>query len=267
MNGSADSTQDKSDGVLSDNTDDFIVGDRVWVNGRKSGYIQYLGETQFASGDWAGVVLDEPIGKNDGSVSGIRYFQCEPRRGVFARLHRLTRYPTTPPTKYDIHTAVNGDSRKTTTTKVMNSPKGCKTVVTTSTTVTSPVKSPRLRIADRVLVNSSSGIRTGVLRYLGPTAFASGQWAGVELDEPVGKNDGSVAGKRYFDCRMKYGLFAPVHKITKIGGSYARATSPILRSHESLTTSTTSSRTTMKSTSPIISSVQATTTAMQVLKV
>ncbi|XP_023222005.1 CAP-Gly domain-containing linker protein 1-like isoform X1 [Centruroides sculpturatus] len=251
------------DGTLSDNTDDYIVGDRVWVNGRKSGYIQYLGETQFASGDWAGVVLDEPIGKNDGSVAGIRYFQCEPRRGVFARLHRLTRYPITPPTKYDVHTAVNGSTSKTTTTKVMNSPKGTKTVVTTSTTVTSPSKSPRLRIADRVLVNSSSGIRTGVLRYLGPTAFASGQWAGVELDEPVGKNDGSVAGKRYFDCRMKYGLFAPIHKITKISGSYARATSPILRSHESLTTSTTSSRTTMKSASPVISSVQATTTAMQ----
>lgn len=60
--------------------DDFRVGERVWVNGNKPGYIQFLGETQFAPGQWAGIVLDEPIGKNDGSVAGVRYFQCEPLR-------------------------------------------------------------------------------------------------------------------------------------------------------------------------------------------
>lgn len=32
-------------------------------------------------------------GKNDGQVAGVRYFQCEPRRGVFSRLTRLTRAP------------------------------------------------------------------------------------------------------------------------------------------------------------------------------
>lgn len=85
---------DPSD-ILTHDADDFIIGDRVWVNGSKPGYIQFIGETKFAPGDWAGVVLDEAIGKNDGAVSGVRYFQCEPRRGVFARLQRLSRYPTT----------------------------------------------------------------------------------------------------------------------------------------------------------------------------
>ena len=44
-------------------TEDFIIGDRVWVAGTKPGQIAYIGETQFAPGDWAGIVLDEPIGK------------------------------------------------------------------------------------------------------------------------------------------------------------------------------------------------------------
>lgn len=71
--------------------DDFRVGERVWVNGNKPGFIQFLGETQFAPGQWAGIVLDEPIGKNDGSVAGVRYFQCEPSKGIFTRPSKLTR--------------------------------------------------------------------------------------------------------------------------------------------------------------------------------
>lgn len=37
----------------------------------------------------------------------------------------------------------------------------------------------------------------GVIRYIGETDFAKGEWCGVELDEPLGKNDGAVAGTRY----------------------------------------------------------------------
>lgn len=57
----------------------------------------------------------------------------------------------------------------------------------------------------------------GVIRYMGETDFAKGEWCGVELDEPLGKNDGAVAGTRYFQCLPKFGLFAPVHKVIRIG--------------------------------------------------
>lgn len=61
------------------------------MNGNKPGYVQFVGGTQFAPGQWAGIVLDEPIGKNDGSVAGVRYFQCEDQRGIFTRPSKLSR--------------------------------------------------------------------------------------------------------------------------------------------------------------------------------
>ncbi|XP_053194615.1 kinesin-like protein KIF13B isoform X2 [Scomber japonicus] len=48
--------------------------------------------------------------------------------------------------------------------------------------------------------------KAGTVRYVGTTQFAEGVWVGVELDTPVGKNDGSVAGHRYFHCKLGYGV-------------------------------------------------------------
>lgn len=41
----------------------------------------------------------------------------------------------------------------------------------------------------------------GVIAFYGPTSFASGKWIGVKLDEPKGKNNGSVKGQVYFQVR------------------------------------------------------------------
>ncbi|XP_078045829.1 cytoplasmic linker protein 190 isoform X2 [Augochlora pura] len=198
--------------VLTEDTDSFIIGDRVWVGGTKPGAIAYIGETQFAPGDWAGVVLDEPIGKNDGSVAGCRYFQCEAKRGIFSRLTRLTREPITD--------SMMSPTQRTPTTPP-DSMKGslgrtiCPSLNASTTSLSSTVSQRDFRIGDRVIVSSSQGSKTGVLRYMGTTEFAAGEWCGVELDDPVGKNDGSVGDNRYFECRPKYGLFAPAHKVSR----------------------------------------------------
>ncbi|NXQ52981.1 CLIP4 protein, partial [Anthoscopus minutus] len=69
-----------------------------------------------------------------------------------------------------------------------------------------------LKLGDRVVI---AGQKVGTLRFCGTTEFASGQWAGVELDEPEGKNNGSVGKVQYFKCAPKCGIFAPLSKISK----------------------------------------------------
>ena len=40
-------------------------------------------------GPWVGIALDEPTGKNDGTVNGEKYFECKPQCGVFVRSERV----------------------------------------------------------------------------------------------------------------------------------------------------------------------------------
>uniref|UniRef100_A0A8C1KNN3 Si:dkeyp-47f9.4 n=1 Tax=Cyprinus carpio TaxID=7962 RepID=A0A8C1KNN3_CYPCA len=78
-----------------------------------------------------------------------------------------------------------------------------------------------LHIGDKVII---AGQKVGTLRFCGSTEFAGGLWAGVELHQPVGKNDGSVAGVQYFTCPIKHGIFAPLSKVSKL--SERRKSSP-----------------------------------------
>ncbi|XP_034033636.1 CAP-Gly domain-containing linker protein 2 isoform X2 [Thalassophryne amazonica] len=209
---------------------DYTVGEQVWVNGVKPGVIAYLGETQFAPGQWAGVILNDLVGKNDGSVGSVRYFECQPLQGIFTRPSKLSRQLV----------GEGSDSHSTDSITAQNqqggggAPPGQRVVVPLREgLLTSAVKTGNesgsnmsdsgsvkkggdkdLRVGDRVLVGGS---KMGVIRYMGETDFAKGEWCGVELDEPLGKNDGAVAGTRYFQCLPKFGLFAPIHKVIRIG--------------------------------------------------
>ncbi|XP_036792961.1 CAP-Gly domain-containing linker protein 1 isoform X1 [Oncorhynchus mykiss] len=208
---------------------DYRVGEKVWVNGNKPGYVHFLGDTQFAPGQWVGIVLDEAIGKNDGSVAGVQYFQCEDGRGIFTRPSKLTKTAIpereanggqpnpgetgakSPSSAAAGAATTTGNSSKTPLSRTM---AGNGSMSNLSETDSARKTRRELRLGDRVLVG---GTKAGVVRFMGETEFAKAEWCGVELDEPLGKNDGAVAGTRYFQCLPRYGLFAPVHKVTRIG--------------------------------------------------
>ncbi|WKY08891.1 hypothetical protein Q1695_001792 [Nippostrongylus brasiliensis] len=67
---------------------------------------------------------------------------------------------------------------------------------------------PNIKVGERCEVRVRGAMsRRGVVSFVGETKFREGLWVGVTYDEPVGKNDGAVAGTRYFQCADKHGGF------------------------------------------------------------
>lgn len=62
------------------------------------------------------------------------------------------------------------------------------------------------QLGDQVIVGNRRRLKA-VIRYYGPTAFGPGEWVGMELEKPEGKNDGTVNGIPYFQCPAGCGLF------------------------------------------------------------
>lgn len=66
------------------------------------------------------------------------------------------------------------------------------------------------------VVTTRDGRLPGLIKFIGHTAFSPGMWIGVSLDAPVGKNDGSVQGRRYFDCPTEHGLFVKEDVVERV---------------------------------------------------
>lgn len=75
------------------------VGQVIELSDGRLATVRYVGQPHFAAGDWVGVELDDDSGKNDGSVQGERYFECDMGRGMFVRPAAVTIIEQAPPPK------------------------------------------------------------------------------------------------------------------------------------------------------------------------
>ena len=136
---------------------------------------------------------------------------------------RLPSYGDTPPKSYSTkqptynhppnrsYSDITSDEDKTPKTQPIAIPKPSPGQI--STQETSQADTFEFFIGDRVRIG---GIKTGTLLYFGTIHLASGLWCGIALDEADGSHDGLVDDVRYFTCRKKHGLFAPVDKVSHI---------------------------------------------------
>jgi hypothetical protein len=70
-----------------------------------------------------------------------------------------------------------------------------------------------LKIGDRVHVN---GHWSGIILYIGETTLGDGDWAGVILDDAsLGKTNGIVRGRCYFQTTNNRGIFCRLTKLTR----------------------------------------------------
>lgn len=73
-----------------------------------------------------------------------------------------------------------------------------------------------IKVGSRCRIIGISGERRGQVKYVGKIENLDGgkqMWVGVEFDEPVGKNDGSLDGVRYFTAKAGYGSFVSPKKV------------------------------------------------------
>lgn len=79
---------------IDDDSRELQVGDLVEIKGdlgsvSRRGRVQFIGETKFSEGVWVGVEFDSPLGRNNGTVDGTKYFTCPPGHGSFFRPEKL----------------------------------------------------------------------------------------------------------------------------------------------------------------------------------
>jgi dynactin complex subunit len=178
--------------------------------------VAYVGTTDFKEGDWVGIILDTAEGKNNGSVEGRVYFVTEEKRGVFCRPSKVTPAQMSEADANAFSAQQEAKYARLAASSVTIPPSN--TATSAGTVMTSKSEGNNgLKLGDRVVINNADGsFKLGTLRYIGPAEFVKGderEWAGVELDERLGKNNGTVEGKEYFKCEPMHGVFTPLLKL------------------------------------------------------
>ncbi|KAK6341102.1 hypothetical protein TWF696_009403 [Orbilia brochopaga] len=95
-------------------------------------------------------------------------------------------------------------------------PKKADTTAITQEGTATEVELRNIKVGARCIVGDNSTERRGQVAYVGQVDKIpqGGVWVGVRLDEPTGKNDGSIEGMKFFDAQKNHGIFVRPSRVT-----------------------------------------------------
>ena len=192
------------------------VGCRCTVRGYEcKGTVRFVGEHHQTGKPRVGVELDDPVGKHNGTVAGTEYFTCEPGHGVLPAPSKVTWAAGLDPRPKEINYALTmpGPDAEAASPGPESEVAGESGVAgpETESAVTAPGPEV-LEIGSRCMVTGFTVL--GSVRFMGNHAESGKPRIGVELDEAVGKSNGTVKGHEYFICEKKKGVLVTPGKVT-----------------------------------------------------
>ncbi|ETO05945.1 hypothetical protein RFI_31450, partial [Reticulomyxa filosa] len=186
---STDFDQNQPNGV------EFTLGDRVKLDNGCTGVVRFVGPVTFEQKEETiGIELDQwsPNG-NNGSVNGIKCFDCPNMRGFFCLRHQIVE---------NMGSTIQPSHKE----EEKGNDSGDKDWLNE--------KGKAVKVGDYVELDRG---RTGVVEWIGKTDFNEEEMLGIELDEWwINGHDGSKDGKRYFQCAEGHGYFAHRRSIAEI---------------------------------------------------
>lgn len=118
---------------------DYKIGQLIELNDGREATVRYVGTISAADGLFVGVEFAEAQGKNDGSVRGERYFECDPNHGMFLRPSGISKVLKQPKAAPKVNGRPTSQAPKARPSSLVVSPTGSS----------SPTKRPLSTITSR----------------------------------------------------------------------------------------------------------------------
>eukprot|EP00043_Microstomoeca_roanoka_P011985 m.113350 g.113350 ORF g.113350 m.113350 type:complete len:2370 (-) comp15356_c3_seq2:346-7455(-) len=166
-----------------------------------------------------GVALDEPVGLNNGTVGGHKYFDCAEQHGVLCNPSKVSVVPNNDD-GFGFDEQVDAVVKLETQAAEETFAGDLYGNVDMDEGDMAATQQQGDRVSDidvgkRVKVQGYSC--PGTLRFFGKHHENGALRCGVELDEPEGKNNGTVGGHVYFSCQVNHGVLCSPSKVTVLG--------------------------------------------------
>ena len=131
---------------------DLQIGSSITVSDGRTATVRFLGLTDFSEGQWVGIELKGPTGKNDGEVKGVRYFTCKPAHGMFVRPSAVATVLPPAPTEEDKQgprTSSNTSARQSGPSASLKRPRGIAATAMRRQTTNASTPTPAPKVGPR----------------------------------------------------------------------------------------------------------------------